>query len=154
MDREKSILRSLCIIFRAIRAQAKLVEKNTGMNSTQLWMLWEIANAPGMKVTQLANILSIHQTTCSNLLDKIEEKGLIRRDRTGPDQRVVHLNLTEKGADLLKLAPQPAQGVVVSVLQQMSPEDLKNLDDNLGRLVDALHVPVKDAEMKPLDINP
>ena len=146
-------MRSLRIIFRAIRAQAKLVEKNTGMNSTQLWMLWEIANAPGMKVTQLANILSIHQTTCSNLLDKIEEKGLIRRDRTGPDQRVVHLNPTEKGTDLLKLAPQPAQGIVVGVLQQMSPVDLKNLDDNLGRLVDALQVPVKDAEMKPLDIS-
>jgi len=151
-QKTQNILKSLRIIFRSIQAHSRIVEKESGVSSAQLWMLWEIFNAPGMKVTELAAALSIHQSTCSNILDKLQQKGLIRRDRSGPDQRVVHLHLTEKGTKLLAQAPRPAQGAIADVLQRLPDEVLTNMDESLSDLVGALQVTEKDADLKPLDI--
>ena len=152
LERSLNILKSLRIIFNAIRAHAKSVEKTTGINSTQLWMLWEVLKTPGLKVTKLADILSIHQTTCSNMLDKLQGKDLIRRDRSGPDQRVVHIYLTEKGTLLLDHAPQPTQGIIFETLLRMPDEVLANLEDSLGRLVEVLQLDEKDGALKPIDL--
>lgn len=152
MERSLNILKSLRIIFRTIRAHAKSVEKTTGINSTQLWMLWEIFKTPGLKVTKLADILSIHQTTCSNMLDKLQGKDLIRRDRNGPDQRVVHIYLTEQGSRILAHAPQPTQGVIFEALERMPDDVLVNLEDSLAKLVEALQTDAKEAALKPIDL--
>ena len=148
----QNILKSLRIVFRSIQSHSRLVEKESGVSSAQLWMMWEIFNAPGMKVTELAVVLSIHQSTCSNILDKLQQKGLVRRERSGPDQRVVHLHLTEKGTKLLAKAPRPAQGAIADVLQKLPDEVLAKMDASLSDLVGALHVTEKDAELKPLDL--
>ena len=150
--REQNILKSFRIIFRSIQAHSRMVERKSGVNSTQLWMLWEIFNNPGMKVTTLADILSIHQSTCSNILDKLQQKDLLKRDRNGPDQRVVHLNLTERGIELMVNAPQPARGAVADALQHLPDELLASMENSLGKLVETLQVKVEDAALKPLDL--
>ena len=115
-------------------------------------MLWEIFNNPGLKVTELAGVLSIHPSTCSNILDKLQQKDLIARKRIGKDQRVVHLYLTEKGTQLLAKAPRPAQGTISDILQKLPDEILTNMDESLANLVEVLNVPEKDSELKPLDL--
>jgi len=148
----QNILKNLRIIFRSIQTHSRLVEKETGVSSAQLWMMWEIFNTPGLKVTELASALSIHQSTCSNILDKLQQKGLIKRERSGPDQRVVHLHLTAKGAKLLAKAPRPAQGAIADVLQRLPDDVLSRMDSSLTELIGALHITDKDAELKPLDL--
>ena len=151
-DKAQNILKSLRIIFRSIQAHSRLVEKESGVSSAQLWMMWELSNTPGMKVTELASVLTIHQSTCSNILDKLQQKGLVIRERSGPDQRAVHLHLTEKGTKRLAEAPKPAQGAIAFVLQNLPYEVLTNMNESLAYLVGALHVTDKDAELKPLDL--
>lgn len=154
-DREllsQNILKCLRIVFRSVQAHSRLVEKKTGVSSTQLWMLWEISNLPGLKVTDLAEVLSIHQSTCSNILDKLQQKKLIKKERSGPDQRVVHLYLTRKGTGLLAQAPRPAQGAIVDVLQRLPDDILVNMEDSVGKLAGALHITEKDAELRPLNL--
>lgn len=152
LHKAQNVLKSLRIIFRSIQAHSRLVQKESGVSSTQLWMLWEIFNTPGMKVTELAGVLSIHQSTCSNILDKLQRKKLIKRDRSGPDQRVVKLYLTEKGTQLLAQAPRPAQGAIAVVLQKLPDEILTNMDESLSSLVGVLDVAEKDSDLKPLDL--
>jgi DNA-binding MarR family transcriptional regulator len=128
------------------------VQKESGVSSTQLWMLWEIFKDPGMKVTKLAKILSVHQSTCSNILDKLQNKQLIKKERSEQDQRIVHLYLTEKGTQLLAQAPRPAQGEITDILQKLPDEILINMDLSLANLVGLLDMNDKDSSMKPLDL--
>lgn len=151
-QRSQNILKSLRLIFRAIQAHSRRVEKETGVSSAQLWMLWEIFKTPGLKVTELAEVLSIHQSTCSNILDKLQQKDLIAKDRSGSDQRVVRLYATDEGTRLLAEAPRPAQGAISEVLQRLPDEILRDLEVSLGRLVASLHIPEEDADLKPLDL--
>jgi len=152
LHRFQVILRDLRIIFRASQNHAKWVEKECGLSSAQLWMMWELFNNPGLKVSQLADILSIHPSTCSNMLDKLENKKLVSRSRTNPkDQRVVELNLTEAGVQLLATAPRPAQGVLADVLLRLPDESLDHLESGLKEFVNALKNFDEKDGLKPID---
>ena len=150
-QRFQAILKDLRIIFRASQSHARWVEKECGLSSAQLWMMWELFNAPGLRVSELAKILSIHPSTCSNMLDKLQKKELISRDRSDTDQRSVHLNLTEKGTSLLAKAPRPAQGVLADVLLRLPDDSLINLETGLKEFMQALRSYNEEDSMLPID---
>jgi DNA-binding MarR family transcriptional regulator len=134
ITQQQAVTQQLRIIFKSIQAHSKIVEKACGLSSAQLWMLYEVAETSGIKVSQLASVLSIHPSTCSNMLDKLEGKNLICRDRSKTDQRSVHLSITDKGQQLLKKAPIPPQGQLSAALEQLSQEQMKNLQSGLEAL--------------------
>lgn len=146
----QAVLKNLRIIFRSVQNYSRKVEKESGISSAQLWMLWELGNDPGLTVSRLAKVLSIHQSTCSNMLDKLQQKGLICRDRNGSDQRVVRLFLTASGTALLDKAPRPAQGVLADVLLRLPDTTLAELDSGLGQLVFALKIKDKEDGKIPI----
>lgn len=128
------------IIFGAIRQHFRAVEKACGVSGAQVWVLATLAEAPGLRVTELAQALSIHASTASNLLDKIEKSGLIRRERSREDQRVVRLFLTEAGQVALAAAPQPFTGVLPHALAQLPPEILERLGQDLDTVISHMEV--------------
>lgn len=150
-ERFQAILKDLRIIFRASQAHARSVEKECGLSAAQLWMMWELFNAPGLRVSELARLLSIHLSTCSNMLDKLQNKNLIARDRSESDQRSVYLRLTEKGAQLLAKAPRPAQGVLTDVLLRLPDDSLNHLEIGLTEFTQALRSYNEEDSMIPLE---
>lgn len=146
----QSVTQQLRILFRAVQAHSKFVEKACGLSSAKLWMLYEISTNPGLKVSQLAMALTVHPSTCSNMLDKLEEKGLLVRDRSKTDQRAVHLFLTSEGEKLLALAPQPVQGELSMALEKLPEKQLLELEKGLVGLVDVLKRKDESAGMVPI----
>lgn len=146
----KDALQHLRVIVRTTQAHSRWIEKSSGVSGAQLWAMWELFATPGQKVSELSRALSIHQSTASNMLDKLEEKQLIRRDRSGPDQRVVQLFLTGKGTDLLSDAPRPAQGAIYDALRSMPDQDLKQLNAGLISLMDNMKIAEEQAAMQPI----
>lgn len=148
--REQAITQQLRIVYKAVQSHSKRVEKVCGLSSAKLWMLHEVAQNPGIRVSQLAKLLSIHPSTCSNMLDKIEANGLIYRDRSKTDQRTVHLFTTESGQQLLKSAPSPPQGQLSSALEKLSEAQLATLETSLNDFIEALHFDDAGAAMTPI----
>lgn len=146
----QNILRCLRILFRTIQNHSRAVEKESGMSSAKLLMMWEIFNNQGLKVSELADALIIHASTCSNLLDKLQDAGLVRRDRTGRDQRTVRVFLTEKGTQALANAPRPAQGRLSDGLDRLPDSYLHALDQGLVNLVDMLESIDSEAGQVPM----
>lgn len=58
----------------------------------------------GIPVTKIAPNMGIEPTSLSRLLNTMEDKGLIYREKDTVDRRVVNLFLTEKGAELKKIS--------------------------------------------------
>lgn len=146
----QNILRSLRIIYRSVQAHSRRVEKQCGLSGAKLWMMWEIFNCPGIRVSELAAALTIQASTCSNLLVKLQELGLVRRERSDSDQRTVRVYLTEKGARLLSGAPRPPQGYLQEGLSRMPENRLRDLDAGLGQLVSTFAAKDDAAGMMPL----
>ena len=149
-EQEKVITQQLRTIFKAAQAHSKIIEKECGLSSAKLWMLYEISVKPGILVSQLARELSIHPSTCSNMLDKIEEEELIHRNRSKVDQRSVHLFMTDKGQKLLAKAPYPPQGKLISTLQALSQDQLTRLEACLKTFIEALHFDENKVTLPPI----
>jgi DNA-binding MarR family transcriptional regulator len=147
-------LKRFRMVFRAVQQHSLRVEQRCGLTSAQLWAMSELAARPGQRVSELAHAMSIHASTASNLLDKLERKGLIEKQRQRDDQRVVLLTATPAGLNLLELAPSPATGILQSALFLLSPETLQSLIVNLDTLVAAMKIDDDGAALQPLSTGP
>lgn len=128
-------LRQFRVIFGAVRQHFQAVEKACRISGAQIWAMAALRQRPGMKVSELAQALSIHASTASNLLDRIEKAGLIRRERSSVDQRVVRLYLTAAGDKALEKAPEPLTGILNHALGQMPESALSRLNEDLATLI-------------------
>ena len=136
----ESVIKAIRITHQALQAHSQSVEKEYSVSAAHLWAMWELFRFPGSTVSDLAAALIIHNSTASNMLDKLEKKMLVRRERAGLDKRVVRLYLTSTGLELLATAPRPAQGPVTDALARLPDISLRWLVVELGRLIDALKV--------------
>jgi len=98
--------------------------------------LCELAEHPGISVSDLANALALHQSTISNLMDKLLQKQLVRRKTDSEDGRVVHLYLTAAGERVVLTSPSAAHNALLATLQRLSPKTLRILDRELANLLD------------------
>lgn len=149
-ERARRVLQTLRIMFRSVQAHSRWVEKQCGVSATQLWALWELFAEPGRNLAQLGTALSIHPSTASNLIDKLRKKGLVRKQRSGPDQRVVRLYVTPAGSELLAQAPRPAQGALIDALGRLSDQSLYQISAGLAELLAVMKVKDVSAALQPL----
>ena len=132
------VLKKFRLIYGSVRQHFRAVEQTCGVSGSQLWILQEVANAPGIGISELAERLSIHQSTCSQLVEKLVARGLIIKERSVEDQRRVGLNLTKTTKELLANAPGPAEGILPNALMALPEEVLKALDDSLAEVIGQL----------------
>lgn len=149
--RTRQVLTDLRVVFRAIQAYSKVVERKCQVSATMLWVLREIAAAGELRISQVAKTLSIHQSTASNLLDKLEHRGLVARQRGGrrEDQRVVLVTLTTAGQELLDRAGTLHHGPLTEALSRLSANDLALLSQSLDKLVTVLPAGDLDPSLVP-----
>jgi len=115
-----------------------------------LWALAEISGRPRITVTELAKAMSIHQSTASNLLEKLESQNYIARNRSDEDRRVVLLTLTPRGEEILGKAPLPYRGVLNDALLKLDEASLTVLQVSLEKLVAQLEYKQLKGAFEPL----
>ena len=144
------VLKKFRIIYGSVRQHFREVEKTCGVTGSQLWILQEIANNPNIGVSELAERLSIHQSTCSQLVEKLVGRGLVNKERSKEDQRRVGLCLTKEAAKILKNAPGPAEGILPEALQALPESALLALDKSLIEVIGQLRIRDDKLADKPL----
>jgi DNA-binding MarR family transcriptional regulator len=144
------VLKLFRIIFKSTTQHFAEVEKAAGIGGASLWALAEISATSNLTVSELAKAMSIHPSTASNLLEKLEVSGHVVRIRSATDRRVVNLSLTDKGRDVLTKAPQPYSGILPDVLMRLNPALLEQLQQDLKRLVSLLERKNKRSAYEPL----
>lgn len=144
------VLKRFRIIYGSVRQHFHEVERTCGVTGSQLWIMQEIANTPGVGVSELAGRLSIHQSTCSQLVEKLVHRKLVIKERSMEDQRRVGLRLSEEATSLIKNAPGPTEGVLTKALNTLSAETIQSLDALLEKVIEQLQTRDEDSAKKPL----
>ena len=110
----EQVLISLRRLIQATDLHSKQLMKTTGLTSPQLLLLQAIKNKGEVTIGELAQEISLSQATVTNILDRLEKRGMIFRERSNNDRRKVHAYLTDHGRVLLKDAPTPLQNHFVN----------------------------------------
>jgi DNA-binding MarR family transcriptional regulator len=129
------VLRQFRQVFNAVKSHYQQVEKITGMGGTQVWALSIVREHPDIGVGALAQRMSIHQSTASNLVRTLTERELIVGVKEAADRRAVQLRLLPAGAAALANAPLPVAGVLPDALTMLDANVLQRLHADLGRLI-------------------
>jgi DNA-binding MarR family transcriptional regulator len=144
------VLGEFRVIYGAVRGQHRDIQASCGISGAQLWLLREIEEHPNIGVSELARRLSIHQSTCSLLVEKLAAKRYIRRAKSDQDSRRVGLTLTKYGASCLDNAPGPAEGLLPKALSELRPSTLLMLQRDLRKVIEKLRVHDGRYAKKPL----
>ena len=144
------VLMQFRLIYGSVRRHFRRVEEACNVSGSQLWLMQEIDRTPGVGVSALARRLSIHQATCSQLVEKLVTRGYVRKARSTRDQRRVGLTLTKRAAKPLSNAPGPAEGVLPEALAELPESVLLALSGQLRKVIAQLHVRDKRSAGRPL----
>jgi MarR family transcriptional regulator, organic hydroperoxide resistance regulator len=128
------VLKQFRLIYGSVRQHFREVEANCGISGSHLWVIHELSKTPAIGVSELAARLSIHQSTASQLVEKLVKQDLLSKVRLREDQRRVGLAVSRKGAQLLARAPGPAEGLLPEALMSLSGATLRSLSTNLTKL--------------------
>lgn len=130
-----NIIDNIRRFFQVLNEHSKLVERETGLTGSQLWAIKTIAGAEPIKPSELARRMYLHPATVVGLIDRLVNRGVVVRDRSEQDRRVVEIRLTEAGRRLLLSAPEVPQEMLVEGLEGLSHEKLSRVADGMEDLV-------------------
>lgn len=145
-----TVLRDFRVIYGSVRHHFRNVERLCGFSGSQLWILQVVDRHTGIGVSELAHELGVHQSTCSQLVEKLVKGRYLAKNRLTDDQRRVGLAITSKGKQKMACVPGPAQGVLPHALGELSIVRLKALHRSLQHVICHLDLEVKEAASKPL----
>jgi DNA-binding MarR family transcriptional regulator len=99
----------------------------------QLEEAGEVGESVGM--TELANRILFSKSGLTRVVDRMEEAGLVRRERPPTDRRAVHVVITQEGLDALRAARiVHRRGIQEHFLRHLGGRDLKALDRIFGKV--------------------
>ncbi|MCW8888100.1 MAG: MarR family transcriptional regulator [Gammaproteobacteria bacterium] len=121
METHDQVLVSLRQIIRAIDLHSKHLERESGLTGPQLLVMQSISQIDLVTAGQIAREVNLSQATVTTILDRLEKKAYVTRERSQEDKRKVLLCLTEAGELILKQAP--------TLLQESFIDNFGGLED-------------------------
>lgn len=109
MNHIEEVLIALRRVIRATDLHSKHLAKTTGLTSPQILLLQAIDSMGQATIGELADKVSLSQATVTTILDRLEKRNLVKRERSLQDKRKVHAYLTEEAVQILVNAPLPLQ---------------------------------------------
>lgn len=134
------VLRRFRLVFNTVKTHFQQIERSAGVGGAQLWALSIIQARPGLGVGALARAMDVKQSTASNLVKALVERGLVAATREAADRRAVQLRVQPAGRKVLRQAPGPFAGVLPRALARLDAPTLERLDADLARLIAELGV--------------
>ena len=107
--------------------------KPAGLSPTQYNVLRILrgAGADGLACREIGERMITKDPDITRLLDRLEERDLIRRSRDRADRRVITTRITDKGLRILKELDKPIEELHVKQLGHVGEERLRSLIDLL-----------------------
>lgn len=143
MDIIAEVLVALRQVIRATDLHSRHLMKTTGLTAPQLLVLREIQGRGELSVSELARRISLSQGTVTSILDRLQARGLVTRERSQADKRRVLLRLTTAGDLALRRAPQPLQEHFVHKFESLPSWEQHMILaalQRVARLMDADHI--------------
>lgn len=135
---ELRVLQSLRRIIRAVEIHSKKLAHSHKITGPQLGCLAAIKENGPLTTTKLAQAIYLSPSTIVGIIDRLEEKGLVVRQRGRKDRRQVQICLTEDGEQLLVRAPSALQDTLAEALKNLPELEQVSITLALEKIVDLM----------------
>jgi len=133
---------ALSNLYRAANATRKhfssTVLKESDLTWTSFVVLWVVWMQDGLETRQAAAEAAITKATLTGVVKTLEGRGLMRRVGDEVDRRLVHLELTDSGKDLMEVLFPKFNQQEAHVVSTLSKKRLAELTEGLRSIVTLL----------------
>jgi MarR family transcriptional regulator, multiple antibiotic resistance protein MarR len=105
------------------------------ISAPQLIVLSSLANGEGTSAAGLCKSISYDPGAMTRMIDRLEQRGLIRRVRDTGDRRLTNLQMTDEGKRLYPRLLAVKDEVQAQFLRGFSKEEIQMLEGLLNRMV-------------------
>jgi DNA-binding MarR family transcriptional regulator len=107
-----------------------------GLTGMQFGVLKHLAEGAAHTAAELCRRMHYDTGSMTRILDRLEEKGLVRRERGREDRRLMLLRIAPGGRVLLPRLMAVAARVLEGHLAGFNAAEIEALKDYLGRMID------------------
>jgi MarR family transcriptional regulator, organic hydroperoxide resistance regulator len=115
--------------------------ESTGLTAPQGMVVGILAKHKKMKMSDISEKLGLSNSTVSGIIDRLEQRDIVKRVRSEEDKRVVYVHLSDKAEELFKDFSKVSSENFEDMMKKASPEDIEKIDEALiilKRLLDEM----------------
>ncbi|MEM3324344.1 MAG: MarR family transcriptional regulator [Metallosphaera sp.] len=134
---ETEVLTSISRVYRAAKRELNNRLESHGFSYVDFLILMQVRDSPKSMV-YLAKEVLMTQAGITAAIDRLEEKGLVKRERDKEDRRIINVQITERGVKATEEAIQVFNELAVDLVKDLSDEDKAKLIELLDKLLEKL----------------
>ena len=134
------ILVALRRIMHFVDAYSKKLAVHYHITGPQLICLYSIVREGPMTLSDLGRRVSLSMSTVNGIIDRLDYKGLVVRERKDRDRRKVMITATEDGRKLTSQAPLPLQDRLAQAIAQLPEQEQVSIALSFERVVEMMEV--------------
>lgn len=138
----KNILKSLRRIIQAVDIQSKKLSNRSKITGQQLACLRLLLQEEKLTVKDISNRIYISSGTLVGILDRLEKKGLIQREKNKTDRRKLDVSITDEGRKVSEATPNPLQDLF-DTLAQLPDMEKATIAFSLEKVANMMNAPKK-----------
>ena len=142
------ILIALRRIMRATDLQSQQLSRQSGLTVPQLLVMQAIAKEGSPSTSTLARHIVVSHATVTRIIDRLERDGVVKREKSSKDKRVVNVSLTDAGKSKLDAAPEPLQAEFLRKYRELESWEQQMLKSSLLRI--ATMMDAEDLDAAPI----
>lgn len=119
-----SFMRTLLGVGHALEARSKRMQARIGVTASQRLLLRIVGRYPGISAGELAQLMEVHASTVTGVLQRLERRRWITRRGHPSDRRRAMLELTSEGAKIDSLRTGTVEAALRRALARCSEEQV------------------------------
>ena len=138
LDGPLEFLRLLWAVAHGLESLSKRMTTRLGITGPQRLVVRLVGRFPSITSGQLAQLLHVHPSTLTGVLQRLERRGLLTRQRDGSDRRRALIGLTAEGRRFDVETAGTNEAAVAATLRQLEPGQSESARRALSLLAVAL----------------
>ena len=137
-DYTNEVLICLRKIIQSIDLHSRFLVREVGLTGPQLIILQTIGRSGEITAGEIAKAISLSQATVTGVLDRLEKRGFVLRQRDALDRRRINVSISEAGKALLEKSPPMMQQDFIQNFTHLQEWEQTMILASLQRLVSLL----------------
>jgi DNA-binding MarR family transcriptional regulator len=121
------VIEAILYLYTESRRITKELARRADLTGPQLTVVKLLEQIGDLSLSSLSEKIRAQNSTVTGIIDRMEREGLVTRERSKEDRRVVYIRLTEKGRGLARGIPVEPMEIFRSALETLSAQEMRDL---------------------------
>lgn len=113
---------------RKVNKEADKALEQIGLSYFEFKVMCALDEEGKVPMSRVAEKYMLTKAGLTSIIDRLEEKNLVKRVRSEEDRRVIYVELTDKGREKLAESRKIFQEVLANFMRKISEDEIKELE--------------------------